>query len=193
MLGLTGGIASGKSSVLSLLQGMGWRTHSADQIVKDLLANDLQVIEEVDGNFGGGLLLAEGGINRPELAARVFADSSQLEALEKILHPRVRQCWQEAVLAENTAFWVIEIPLLFEKKLEKQFDFTVTVSTLPNIQRRRLRQNKKDLVSIEPRIQLQLTNSVKNHAADFVLSNLGSHYFLEKQVKALSAYLHSIS
>ncbi|MEM9160791.1 MAG: dephospho-CoA kinase, partial [Verrucomicrobiota bacterium] len=124
-IGITGGIACGKSTASRMFEAAGFGRIDCDELVHELLASDQSVISEVSSEFGEAVLADEGGINRRELGRRVFGNPDALKALEGILHPRVRERWESIADAESDKDWVVEIPLLFEKKLENRVDFTV--------------------------------------------------------------------
>ena len=129
----------------------------------------------------GGL----GKVDRERLAGIVFNDSEELRWLENLLHPLVRNHWETRVRAAPETFWVVEIPLLFEKKLEKLFDFTVCVSASQSLQLARLREKGLTVDQARLRIDRQLPLDEKLSRADFVLSNNGSVEFLREQVSIL--------
>jgi len=132
-----------------------------------------------------------GGVRREAVAARVFAPGAdeELRWLEELTHPRVMARWREAVAAEPGARWVAEVPLLFEKNLEKCFDFTVCVAASLPSQLARLAGRGLSHASAEARISKQLPLAKKNELADFVLSNDGTPDVLRTQVARLDAAL----
>ena len=81
----------------------------------------------------GDAVFAEGAVDRRAVAARVFSDEAELRWLESLMHPLVRESWQAAIDREPDAHWLVEIPLLFEKRLETLFDLTVCVSSPPDV------------------------------------------------------------
>src|SRR5690606_1834242 len=112
-------------------------------------------------------------LHRARLAERVFGDEAALNTLEQILHPRVKQLWQQAVDAQNEASWVVEIPLLFEKNLETCFDSVIAVFVDEAEQMRRLLHKGFSRETITARLQRQWTASRKSELADFVMLNQG--------------------
>lgn len=190
-LGLTGDIGSGKSTVLGVFASCGWNTFSADEAVHRLLASDPDTLEAVSARFGTGVLKEEGGVDRKALGSIVFADPDAREDLESILHPRVRIAWKHFVQVHEGALNVVEIPLLFEKRLENDFRFCVTVWAHSDVKVRRLEQRGMDLTSIKRRMDAQLPQNTKATLSHFVISNNGSIAFLEDQVRLLTEMLRS--
>jgi dephospho-CoA kinase len=132
--------------------------------------------------YGEGVLSAEGLVNRPALAAIVFANDSERLWLEELTHPMFFDIAREMMRAETSADWVVEVPLLFEKSLENWFDFTVCVACDPSSQLARLEQRGLDLALAGQRISKQLPLARKIELSDFVLWNDGSTGFLKEQV-----------
>jgi dephospho-CoA kinase len=189
VVGLTGGMACGKSTVGKLLAEAGWGRVDSDEIVRTLLRDDREAIGEVFAAFGPVILAPEGGIDRRKLAALVFTDTEALRRLEGILHPRVRRGWKAAVSRKPPEKWVVEIPLLFEKGLEKEVDFTVCVACDPRVQAERLGSRGLSPQEASRRIARQLPLAQKIERADFVITNNGSLAFLRDQVTRLAEQL----
>ena len=125
-------------------------------------------------------------INRTALADRVFSDDAERLWLEELTHPKVFAVWRSAFAAEPKARWVVEVPLLFEKRLENWFDFTVCVACAPQQQLARLEQRGLPRALAGQRISKQLPLARKIELSDFVLWNEGSPAFLETQVDRLA-------
>ena len=184
-IGLTGGIACGKSVVLEMFKEAGWHALSADALVHELLDHDPEVIEAVISKFGIEVKASDVSLNKKAIAQVVFADSQQREWLEGLLHPLVRKRWTSALDAEPDKNWVVEIPLLFEKKLEKDFDLVVCLSSSRENQLERLQSRGMNEADAEARIASQAPLAEKIEKSDFVLTNTGSLNFLRKQFQIL--------
>ena len=184
-IGLTGGIACGKSVVLEMFKEAGWHTLSADALVHELLDHDPEVIEAVISKFGVEVKASDASLNKKAIAKVVFADSQQREWLEGLLHPLVRKRWTSALDEEPDKNWVVEIPLLFEKKLEKDFDLVVCLSSSRENQLERLQSRGMNEADAEARIASQAPLAEKIEKSDFVLTNTGSLNFLRKQFQIL--------
>ncbi len=181
-VGLTGDIGSGKSTVLKLFEEAGFSALSADAIVHDLLREDHELIEEVCTAFGSHLRNEEGSIDRRRLGALIFEDQTLRKRLEGMVHPRVGEVWKSFLETHAGEDAIVEIPLLFEKKLETSFDHSVTVYTSFEIKLRRLLERGMDDVAIRARLDAQLHQESKADRSDFLITNNGSLEFLRKQV-----------
>lgn len=179
-------MGAGKSLALSYFQEHGVGLLETDKLAREILQADPQVHCALRGHFGEGVFDAEGNPDRKALAAVVFESEEALAALEGLLHPRVRERWQDAVQAGTHAHWVVEIPLLFEKKLENHFAVCVSLSVSQATQWARLEQRGWSPVEIEARLARQLSRSDKLSRADVVFSNNGSRSFLRAQVDAFA-------
>lgn len=185
VLGLTGGMGCGKSTVGRILEIRGFRRLDSDQIVRDQVLVDPDVIAALRVRFGPGVVLASGEVDRSALAGVIFRDDAARLWLEALIHPRAIAAWQGAIAAQPAARWVVEVPLLFEKGLEKGFDFTACVACSPDQQFVRLEQRGLPRVLADQRIAKQMPLARKIELSDFVLWNEGTPEFLEDQVDRL--------
>jgi len=190
LLGLTGSIGCGKSTALKYFREYGALVVDVDSLVKKLLSSDKEVQEAIDRHFGNKAKDNANRIDRGKLAHIIFNDPKEREWLENLLHPRVQLMWQSLVKADPDSFWVIEIPLLFEKKLEKLFDFSVCIASSTPLQVKRLRERGLDEGDINARIANQISTFNKIERADFVLTNNGNIDFLQEQVNRLCHQLN---
>lgn len=187
-LGLTGGIASGKTTVLEMFADLGAATISADAIVHKLLSNDAVVKESVQKLLGPSVIKADGSVDRGAVGRYVFQDERKLRALENLLHPRVRQQvdeWREETSSAGVDIGVAEIPLLFETGNYDCFDATIVVSTEHASQINRLSERKLSESEARARIAAQLPLKDKERRADFVIINNNSLKCLQAQVETL--------
>lgn len=138
-IALTGGIATGKSVVARLLEAHGFPVIDTDQVARDVVAPGTEGLAAVVGRFGAGVRRDDGALDRPALAAIVFADPAARRDLEGLLHPRIRRA-VEAFFAERPADQasVAEIPLAYEAGWGATFDVVVVVACHPDTQRARL-------------------------------------------------------
>jgi dephospho-CoA kinase len=173
-LGVTGSLASGKSTFVGFLAELGAETVSTDAIVHELLARDPETISAVIKRFGAGVR-GESGIDRRKLAAEAFKTPEAIRDLEAILHPRVeREVLARAGRSEAELF-VAEVPLLFESGMERVFDLTAAV--ISSSGERRLGwagergMSPEQVRGIETR---QLAADEKARRADFVVYNDGT-------------------
>jgi dephospho-CoA kinase len=192
VLGLTGNIGCGKSTAGRIFEEQGYARIDCDEIVRELLSTDDQVKEEVLSVFSKSVFDKEGQILRKELAAVVFSDLEALKKLEGILHPRVNRIWTDQVQREVSKPWLVEIPLLFERNLEKNVDFTVCITCDQEVQINRLTQRGMTLDEANQRISRQMPLVRKVELADYVLLNNGSLLFLKDQITQLIKSINSL-
>lgn len=184
-VGLTGGIGCGKSTVVRFFAEAGWRTIESDEVVRELLRSDPHVHTALRGHWGVAVFDAAGQVDRKAIAERVFADEAELRWLEGLLHPLVRDAWKSKVAADPEADWLVEIPLLFEKRLETEFDLTVCVSCTAAVIDRRMVNRGYSGDEVEQRRQRQMPLEEKVVRAHHVISNNGSLDFLKLQTTHL--------
>lgn len=193
-LGLTGSIASGKSTVSQLLVNSGWKVLDTDQVVHDLYAPEGKAVKKVVDAFGDRVLNKDSSINRAVLGEVVFNDLGQLHQLNSIVHPLVRETWQQALVEHEQAISnaspslpvqpvVIVIPLLFETHAENSFDFVACIACSLKEQLKRLRGRGIEYEAALKRIALQMPVTEKIQRSDAVVWNDGSKELLVEQVK----------
>ena len=183
-VGLSGGIGCGKSTVLGFFREAGWRTVDSDAVVRELLATDAEVQARLRSRWGGAVF-ADGAVDRGALAKRVFEYEADLKWLEELLHPLVRESWLASIDQAPDSNWLVEIPLLFEKRLEIHFDLTVCVSSPPDVVADRMVVRAYSEAQIEQRRKQQMPLEEKIERADFLISNAGSLEFLKQQTTRL--------
>jgi dephospho-CoA kinase len=185
IVGLTGGMGCGKSTAAAFFAAEGFVRLDADRVVRDVLLTDPEVEAAIRGRFGADVFAADGPVDRARLGAVVFADNAALAWLEALLHPRLQAHWEGVYAAAQGERFIVEVPLLYEKGLEKKFDFTVCVSTTSALQLQRLEQRGVPPGIARQRLAKQLPLARKCELADFVLLNDGSLDFLRDQVREL--------
>jgi len=186
IVGLTGGMGCGKSTAAALFAERGFRRLDADQVIRDEILTDPEVVRVIRGRFGPEVLDETGRVRRSRVAEIVFADPVELEWLENLLHPALLERWRRIFAAAEGEAFIVEVPLLFEKGLENWFDFTVCVTTGSATQLRRLEQRGIPPELARQRLVKQLPLARKCELADHVLLNDGSPEFLREQVNALA-------
>jgi len=192
-LGITGGIATGKSSLTEcLLRRLPATRFDADRCAHELLAADAKVRQAVQDQFGEQSFGSEGSPNRAYLRDVVFSDAGQRKQLEAILHPVIRSRWM-ALASEASAGkdWLfVDIPLLFESGVESCFDHIAVVACPPNTQLRRLIDGRgltSDLA--EKMISTQIDLRTKMSKADHLIWNDSSLSCLDRQAALLAGWL----
>jgi len=185
IMGITGGLGCGKSTVAGLVERRGYRRIDSDALVRERVLTSPEVVAALGARYGAAVVDPGGQVHRGALAERVFADDAERRWLEDLTHPVVFSLWRAAFAAEPAARWVVEVPLLFEKALENWFDFTVCVACAPDQQLARLEHRGLSRSLAGQRISKQLPLARKIELSDFVLWNEGSLEFLQAEVDRL--------
>ena len=193
IVGITGGMGCGKSTVARLFEARGLCRLDSDELVREKVLRDPSVVSALRSRYGAGVLSPDGSVNRAALASTVFADHAELTWLEELTHPLVFALWRAAFAAEPQIRWVVEVPLLFEKGLENWFDFTVCVACSPALQLARLEQRGIPRELAGQRISKQLPLAKKIELSDIVLWNEGSTSFLQAEIDHLANRLAAAS
>ncbi|MFK2824631.1 dephospho-CoA kinase [Bacillus sp. B190/17] len=178
MIGLTGGIASGKSTVSRLLQELGYTIVDADVAARTVVEPGSPALSQIAGAFGDEVLLPDGSLDRRKLGDLIFNDEKQREKLNAIVHPAVRQFMmaeKEAAIEEGKQTIIMDIPLLYESKLTWMVDKVLVVYTDEATQLHRLMvRNDLDEAAAQARIASQLPLREKAKKADAVINNNGT-------------------
>lgn len=186
-VGLTGGIASGKTAVAAMFRARGAILFEADRIAHRLMAPGQPAYDEIVGAFGKEILSADGTIERKRLAAIVFADAARREQLNRIVHPRVigeQEKELRRIAAEDPgAVAIVEAALLIEAGYHKQLDKLVVTWCRPEQQLERLQAKGLSREDSERRIAVQLPAEEKRRLADYVIDCSGSLAETERQVE----------
>jgi dephospho-CoA kinase len=195
-VGLTGGIACGKSHVLRRLAERGCRTLDLDLAAREVLAPGSRALAEVVAAFGGSVLDALGALDRPALAALVFADPRARERLNAIVHPRVRAleaAWAEAQPDPEGAVLVTDAALLIEAGAHLRFDRLVVVHCDEAVQLRRLRERDGlDEAAARARIEAQMPLAEKRGYAHFEIDTSGAPAGTDAAADAVLAELRRL-
>lgn len=194
-VGLTGGIGSGKSTVARMLAAQGFTVVDADQIAREIMEPGSPVLAEVAREFGEELLLADGTLDRAELARRAFATEDATQRLNAITHPAIRAESArrlDAAEARGEAAAIYDMPLLVDLGLHESMDLTVVVDVDPEERVRRLVASRGlDEADARARIARQIPDAERNAAADVIIDNNGPVEGLEPQVEALANRLRA--
>lgn len=171
IVGLTGGIGSGKTTVLQLFKEIGATTYIADIEAKNLMNNDDELKFQITQVFGDSVY-KNGNIDRKYLASIVFNDALKLEKLNKLVHPKVQQHFKRFVKKCNNSIIIYESAILFESGSNKLCDYIITVFTdyKTKIKRLKLRDSVSE-DEIKVRMQHQLKDDYKIANANFVIEN----------------------
>lgn len=199
-VGLTGGIACGKSTVAEMLVRRGAHFLSADKLAHQLYAPDTVVYNELIRAFGNGILGADGSIDRAKLAKAVFPD--RVDELNAIVHPAVieaqKRWMSEVELDDPHGVAVVEAALIFEAGVEKDFDKIIVVTCgseqkIERFARRMALALDQARIEVERRSAAQLTDEEKKRRADYVIANSGSIEEMEQEVEKVWTELQALA
>jgi dephospho-CoA kinase len=196
-VGLSGGIASGKTTVAAMFRARGARILEADRIAHELMTPWQPAYDEIVRAFGKEILNTDGSIDRKRLAAIVFADAARREQLNRIVHPRViaEQEKELARIAREAPGTVamVEAALLVEAGYHRQLDKLVVTWCRPEQQLERLQAKGLSRAEAEARIAAQLPVEEKRRLADYVIDCSGSLAETEKQVERVWEALRQLA
>ena len=174
IIGLTGGIACGKSHLSDALRGHGVTVIDADQISRSLTASGGAALPPIRAHFGESVFDGE-ELNRQRLAKKVFGDAEQLAALNGIVHPLVfREIDRQIAQHQNQPALVVDLPLLYETGFETRCDQVWAAYAPPDIQLKRLKDRGLKLAEAQARINSQIPALEKARRADAVIPTTGS-------------------
>jgi dephospho-CoA kinase len=174
-LGLTGGIASGKTTVLEMLRAHGAYTIDTDEIAHAILSKGTEVWKNIVATFGNEILNPDDSINRARLGDIVFADASRRQTLNELMHPAIRRVWlgQVDLLRQRhySGLVAVAVPLLYETNAQSEFDWVVVVACSEATQVARLKSRGLTEEQICQRLAAQMTMQEKMNRADIVIWN----------------------
>lgn len=200
VIGLTGGIGCGKSSVANIIKKMGYTIISTDDRAKVIMVNDSEIISKIKNDFGESAYNSNGNLNSEFISQIIFGDDIKnieaMQHLNSIVHPKVIddmlvQVEEFETNGEKLLF--VESALIYEAMLEDGFDYIIVVDSDEDIAVSRIMQ-RNDLTKeqAQQRIQSQLPNSEKVQYADFVIENNLSLVDLEKSVEMIMTIINTI-
>ncbi|KIE58754.1 dephospho-CoA kinase [Methylacidiphilum kamchatkense Kam1] len=193
--GLTGGIGCGKTTLSNWLMKEGFEIIDTDRIAQELLQPGRENWKKVVDEFGKEILNNDNTINRRLLGQLVFQNPKLLETLNRLTHPSIRQQWKNKVIEAKKSNprkrIIVVIPLLFEEKLEKEFDKVLCVGCSPSVQFKRLLDRGLISREIRMRIESQWPLEKKMENSDFVFWNDGSIHLLHDQGRMFLDQLRS--
>ena len=194
LVGLTGGIASGKTAVADLWESLGATVIDADSLAREVVASGTPGLQAVLAEFGIDLTLPTGELNRKLLAERVFSDKKKRHRLEQILHPLIGELSRERIKAATTDIVVYVIPLLVESKNELPFDFVVTVEAPQEKQIERMVNNRgMSRIEAENRVRAQASSADRANVSDRILNSNQELPLLLKDAKKLFTEIQTLA
>jgi dephospho-CoA kinase len=185
-IGLTGGIASGKSTVANLFAALGVTVIDTDIIAREAVASDEPALEEIRAAFGSDVFNADGSLDRGAMRRRIFSDEAARLRLEGILHPRIRQETLRQMAAAGGDYLLVVVPLLVDSPLREHVDRVLVVDCDENTQLERLRARDSESEAQSRRIlAAQASREQRLAIADDVIQNDAKNESLSARVSAL--------
>jgi dephospho-CoA kinase len=195
LVGLTGGIASGKSTVAKILEHLGAAIVNADVLAREVVEPDQEAWKDIVARFGPDVLQPDQTLDRQKLRTVIFNDPDARKELEAIIHPRVRALAEQRIREHGAAGFAIvvyEVPLLFEAKIHEWLRPVILVACDIDTQRRRLElRDQIDSAAAQKIIDAQMSLAEKRRLADYVIENNGSLSDLERQVREVLAKIQA--
>lgn len=196
VIGITGGLATGKSAVTRLFRARGITVFSADEAARAILTEPVR--KSIAEAFGPEVLRPDGSLDRARLGALVFADPEARERLNHLTHPPILRLLRAQIESACKdlppgSIVAVEVPLLYEIELSGWFDSVLVVSASESVQRTRLQsRNRLDSEEANRRIRAQWPLQEKEARADYVITNNGTCAELERAVDALIVRLKQV-
>jgi dephospho-CoA kinase len=189
LVGLTGGIASGKSTVAKIFQRLGAAIVNADDLAREVVLPGREAWKEIVASFGAEILQTDQNLDRQKLRTLIFNQPEARKRLESIIHPRVRALAEERIRQYGAAGYpvvIYEVPLLFEGKLQEWLRPVILVACNVETQTARLQQRDHlTRADAEKHIAAQMSLAEKRRLADYVIENNGSLADLERQTREI--------
>lgn len=186
VVGLTGGIGSGKTTVANLFAAEGITLVDADIVAREVVAKDSKGLKAIVEHFGTEMLTPEGELDRAKLRERIFNQSAEREWLNQLLHPMIRQEMLEQVKNATSPYVIMVVPLLFENGLDRLVNRTLVVDISPELQiSRTVIRDQVDVTQVNNIINSQCSRSEKLARADDIIDNQGEISALKREVLAL--------
>ena len=195
LVGLTGGIASGKTTVANMFQRLGAAIIDADVLSREVVEPGQAAWQEIVTSFGREVLQADQTLDRQKLRAIIFSNPNARKQLETIIHPRVRALAEQRIREHREAGYAVVVyvvPLLFEGNLQDGLRPVILVACDVDVQRQRLEQRDRlDDAAAQKHIDAQMSLEEKRRLADYVIENNTGLEDLERQVREVFAKLQA--
>ncbi len=194
IVGLTGGIGCGKSTVARFFSELGITVVDADQVARDVVLPGTDTLRAIEEHFGSQVIKEDQSLNRPQLRQLIFNNPDDKIWLENLLHPIIRKQMLAELNESKSIYSILEAPLLFENHLEAYCVKTVLVDIPVELQIRRATQrDNADANAIQAIMDAQLPRSAKLEKADYVIDNSGDHDNTKMQVMRLDQILRLLA
>ncbi len=189
LVGLTGGIASGKSTAATILESLGAAVVNADTLAREVVEPGREAWQEIIAAFGSEILQSDRALDRQKLRTLIFNNPDARRKLESIIHPRVRALAERRIAEHGAAGYAVvvyEVPLLFEGRLHEWLRPVILIACDIETQIERLQQRDGlDRVQAQKHIEAQMNLEEKRRLADYVIENNGNLEDLKRQVEAV--------
>jgi dephospho-CoA kinase len=194
VVGLTGGIGSGKSAATAYFENLGIDIVDADEVARDVVALGSEGLKEIENRFGDSILLEDGNLNRAALREKVFSDINEKNWLNNLLHPLIRSRMQHLIGESTSPYCILSVPLLVENKLTEMCNYVVVVDCPETMQlERALKRDGSTEETIRNIMASQATRNERIEAADTVLDNSTTLSTLSAQIADLHNTLLALS
>ena len=194
VVGLTGGIGSGKSAATAYFEKLGIDVVDADEVARDVVAPGSEGLKEIVNRFGNSILLEDGNLNRATLREKVFSDINEKNWLNNLLHPLIRSRMQHLIGESTSPYCILSVPLLVENKLTEMCNYVVVVDCPETMQlERALKRDGSTEETIRNIMVSQATRNERIKAADTVLDNSTTLSALSAQIADLHNTLLALS
>lgn len=186
IVGLTGGIGSGKSTAGLFFEHQGIKVVDADAIAKDILHKESDALQQVLARFGASILLDNGELNRAKLREIIFNNDDERRWLEQLTHPLIRATILQALYDSQSPYVILMSPLLFETQQEKLTNTTVLIDIPESIQKERTQaRDGVAQAQIDKIIATQMARSLKRERAEHIVDNSGDVQALNEKLAPL--------
>lgn len=186
IVGVTGGIGSGKSALTRYLEARGITVVDADVVAREVVEPGQPALAAIAEHFGQAILQADGTLDRAALRQKVFADPAQRRWLEELTHPLIGAAIQAQLAASRSAYTVLSSPLLLEGSQALLTELVVVVDVPPELQlERTMARDNNDEAQVKRIMAAQLDRQARLAKADIVIDNSGTLEDLEQQAEAL--------
>lgn len=186
VVGLTGGIGSGKTTVANLFAEEGVDLVDADVVAREVVAKGSKGLQAIIAHFGTEILTETGELDRAKLRQRVFSDEQERQWLNQLLHPLIRKEMLSQVENATSDYVIMVVPLLFENGLDRLINRTLVVDISPELQiSRTVKRDNVDATQVNNIINSQCSRSDKLARADDIIDNQGEISKLKQEVQAL--------
>ena len=185
-IGLTGGIGSGKSTIAQVIKHIGYPVYIADEEAARLMDSHPDIRKDITERLGANCYTSEGHINKPVLAQIIFENKEALEEVNRIVHPRVMEAFEQWAAIQSASLVFCETAILYESGLERYFDAVICVTAPEEIRVRRVMERDHcELKDVMARVRNQMDEDEKCQRANFVIYNDGKHMAIPQVLDVL--------